>query len=88
MALSFAIPDAEVDNRIAVTVGKDADNVARVRVAVVASAGPGRELTLADVDTLDACVADGTLTAAERTTLGQLVRKLALRSRTRMGVQP
>jgi hypothetical protein len=91
MPLSFSIPDGEMDTRLSVGFVRDATGIARVRVQAAVQAAGGQQLLLGDEDTLDACVTDGTITAAERTALtgaGGILRRLAQRARARMGVAP
>jgi hypothetical protein len=87
MPLSFSIPDTEIDMRTMVTFMRDPGGVAHVSVNARVNAGD-RILPIGDDDTLDACVADGTITVAERTVLAATIRKLVIRARARMGVAP
>jgi len=91
MPLSFSFPDAKADTRLSVGFGRGEDGIAKVSVTADVKAGNGSRITLTDLDTLDACVVDGTITAAERTALvgaGGVLRRLALRARARLGVTP
>jgi hypothetical protein len=91
MPLSFVVSDAEADTRLTISFGRGEDGIARVNVTADVKAATGARITLSDLDTLDAIVADGTITAAERTALvgaGGVLRRIALRARGRMGVAP
>lgn len=88
MPLSFTISDEDLASaRVVFLHAKDEQGKPHGAVQVLLEAtGPGgTKLPLSSVDPLDACVADGTLTASDRSFLVGLLKKLASRTAKKAG---